>query len=141
MSLAMSPAERENFLADMHVGVLSIPDGDRGPLSAPIWYDYTPGGELWMIIGTDSRKARALRSAQRVSLVAQQEAMPYRYVSVEGTVVSQAPCAPGELLAMAQRYLGPEQGQAYADASSGNSYTVRVRPERWLTVDYGKMGA
>ncbi|MEM7281616.1 MAG: pyridoxamine 5'-phosphate oxidase family protein [Pseudomonadota bacterium] len=138
--MAMTPEEREAFLADLHIGVLSIPDGERGPLSAPIWYDYTPGGALWVIIGTGSRKAKCLQVAQRVSLVAQQESMPYKYVSVEGPVISQTASAPGELLAMAQRYFGETQGRAYADASSGDNLTVRIQPERWLTVDYGKMG-
>ena len=47
MSLTMSRAEREDFLAGLHVGVLSVasPDG-RGPLSAPVWYTYQPGGTV-----------------------------------------------------------------------------------------------
>ena len=37
MSATMSRAEREEFLAGLHVGVLSVasPDG-RGPLAAPV---------------------------------------------------------------------------------------------------------
>ncbi|MEC7995844.1 MAG: hypothetical protein VX187_09710 [Pseudomonadota bacterium] len=43
------------------------------------------------------------------------------------------------LLAMATRYLGAEQGQRYADASDiGAQISVRMRPENWLAVDYGK---
>jgi nitroimidazol reductase NimA-like FMN-containing flavoprotein (pyridoxamine 5'-phosphate oxidase superfamily) len=47
MSLSMSRAEREEFLAGLHVGVLSVasPDG-RGPLTAPVWYTYQPGGTV-----------------------------------------------------------------------------------------------
>ena len=45
MSMKMTAAEREAFLADLHVGVLSIAREGRAPLSAPIWYDYEPGGE------------------------------------------------------------------------------------------------
>jgi hypothetical protein len=38
MSATMSRAEREEFLAGLHVGVLSVtsPDG-RGALAAPVW--------------------------------------------------------------------------------------------------------
>ena len=43
MSLAMSTAEREAFLADVHVAVISIPEPGRGGLVIPIWYDYAPG--------------------------------------------------------------------------------------------------
>ena len=44
MSLAMTKQEREAFLADLHVGVISIDEAGRGPLTVPIWYDYQPGG-------------------------------------------------------------------------------------------------
>ena len=136
--LKMSESEREAFLADLHVGVIALNDPGRGPLTAPIWYDYEPGGLLTVIIGPQSRKGRLLEEGSRLSLVAQQEALPYRYVSVEGTVSSIAPTADDELLAMAVRYLGEEQGAQYAAASTGPNVTVSVSIDRWLTVDYGK---
>ncbi|HEY5165085.1 MAG TPA: pyridoxamine 5'-phosphate oxidase, partial [Acidimicrobiia bacterium] len=40
MSLTMSPEEREAFLAEVHVGVISVANDDRGPLTVPIWYTY-----------------------------------------------------------------------------------------------------
>ena len=138
MSLAMSQEEREAFLAEMHVGVIAINDPGRGPLTAPIWYDYEPGGAVRVLIGPESRKARLLNAGDRVSLVAQQEAMPYRYVSVEGTV-SLRPSEDGEILAMATRYLGEDMGRAYAEQNTGDNLTVAIDIERWLTVDYGKM--
>ena len=55
-SLAMTRAEREAFLAAVHVGVISLADGERGPLTVPIWYGYEPGGELWIVTDRDSRK-------------------------------------------------------------------------------------
>lgn len=40
---AFSESERQEFLADKHVAVLSVDAGDgRPPASVPIWYDYTP---------------------------------------------------------------------------------------------------
>jgi len=39
MPPSMSQAEREEFLAGVHVGVLSVASGDgRGPLAIPVWY-------------------------------------------------------------------------------------------------------
>ena len=35
---AMTKAEREAFLADVHVAVLAVDEPGRGPLSLPIWY-------------------------------------------------------------------------------------------------------
>lgn len=134
----MTAAEKQAFLADVHVGVLSIPRGDDAPLTVPVWYDYEPGGELWFITGRDSRKGRLLRVGGAISLCAQQEALPYRYVSVEGPVVG-IEDAGDEIVPMAQRYLGDAGGRQYAERNAGDgSVVVRMRPARWLAVDYGK---
>jgi PPOX class probable F420-dependent enzyme len=144
MDTTMSRAEREAFLADVHVGVLSIPEPGRGPLAAPIWYGYEPGGEIWLVTGRDSRKGRLLRAGLRVSFVAQTEQAPYRYVSVEGVIASVAPTAgDAEERRLAHRYLGREGGDAYLAATAERratepNVTVRIRPERWLSVDYRK---
>ena len=143
MSLAMTREEREAFLADLHIGVLSIPDGERGPLTCPVWYAYQPGGEIVLVTGRASRKAAALRSAQRVSFVVQTEQIPYRYVSVEGPVSGlQDADLDKDVRPIAHRYLGTEAGDGYLKATRGDraegDIVVRIRPERWLTVDYSK---
>ncbi len=142
MTLQMSTDEREAFLADVHVGILSMPESGRGPLAVPIWYAYEPGGEVRIMTGRHSRKGRLLQLGTRVSLCAQTETRPYKYVTVEGPVVSvDSRDAEQDLRPMATRYLGPEQGEQYAAAAAaaaGDSVLVRIRPERWLSVDYGK---
>jgi len=79
---------------------------------------------------------------ERVSLAAQSEAPPYKYVSVEGPITEIKNSSQEELLSMAIRYLGEQQGKAYAKAnasvSEGHSILVSVTPERWLAVDYSK---
>lgn len=136
----MSKQEREAFLAGLHVGVLSIPRAEGPPLAAPIWYDYEPGGQIWLLTGPDSLKGRLLKQGTAVSLVAQQEALPYAYVSVEGVVTE---IRPGDRNAdtgpMARRYLGVDMGNAYAEANADdNSVRISIQPQRWLTVDYAK---
>lgn len=139
MSLKMSQEERENFLAGLHVGVVSIGRGRDAPLTVPIWYDYTPGGKIWMITGESSLKAKALANTRQISLCAQSETPPYQYATVTGTW-ERRDVAEGELLAMAIRYLGEEQGKAYAAGSSEEGQLiVEFTPETWLTVDYSKM--
>ena len=134
----MNLQEKQQFLAGVHVGILAIPEPGRGPLCVPVWYDYRPGGELWFITAPQSRKGRLLSPALRISLCAQTESPPYRYVSVEGPIVAIDP-ARGETLPMAIRYLGEKMGHAYADENvSDTDVVVRVRPDRWLAVDYGK---
>src|ERR1700730_11870331 len=88
MSATMSRAEREEFLAGLHVGVLGVasPDG-RGPLTVPVWYTYQPGGTVNLSTGRGTREALAIAAAGRFSLCAQDERPPYKYVAVEGPVV------------------------------------------------------
>ena len=69
----------------------------------------------------------------------QEESLPYKYVSIEGTVASIAPATAEELSAMAIRYLGQEMGEQYAQSNSiEGQVTVTITPTRWLAVDYGK---
>jgi PPOX class probable F420-dependent enzyme len=146
VSLAMTVEEREAFLAGLHVGVLSVADGARAPLTIPIWYAYEPGGEVSFITGGESRKMQLLRAAGRCSLCVQSENPPYKYVTVEGpvTAIVGPPVEEPERRAMAYRYLGASRGDAYLAATTdlaAHEVVVRVRPERWLTADYGKLSA
>ena len=144
MSTKMTVEERESFLQGLHVGVVSIAEEGRGPLTVPVWYDYEPGGVLWFITERTSRKGRLLAAAGRFSLCVQDEAPPYKYVSVEGPILSMTPSdLERDLRPMARRYLGEKGGDAYVDQSAdqvGESVVVRMRPDRWLTVDYSKLG-
>ena len=139
MSLTMSREQREQFLADLHVGVVSMNRKDHGPLSAPIWYDYKDG-LVGFTTGQDSRKGKLMQMGDRISMVAQSEAAPYQYVSVEGPIVSrQQAVLDRDIRPMAIRYLGHEMGNAYADGSTHDgNVVVKMKPEKWLTVDYNK---
>ena len=94
-----------------------------------------------MLTGRRSRKAAAVRAAGRFSLCVQDERPPYRYVSVEGPVVSEEELDPAERLAMARRYLGAAGGDRYVADNldpGRNNVAFRMRPERWLSQDQGK---
>lgn len=134
----MTDEEKQRFLAEPHVGVLAISRPQAGPLTAPVWYDYRAGGSLWFITGRASRKGRLLAPGVHISLCAQVETAPYRYVTVEGPVTSVQPVN-GELLPMAVRYLGETAGRAYAEGSNeADSVVVHMDPRTWLAVDYSK---
>ncbi len=138
-ALSMTQAEREQFLADLHVGILGIERADGPPLTVPIWYIYEPGGELWFLTEPDSVKGRLLSKSMRFSLCAQSESLPYKYVSVEGTATISAADRELHSRPMAHRYLGVKEGDKYTDrGSDSNSVRVSTIPERWLTVDYSK---
>ena len=142
MALTMTKMEREAFLAGVHVGMISIAEEGRGPLTVPIWYAYTPGGELRLITGRHSRKGRLLTQAGRCSLCVQTESPPYRYVSVEGPITAiEAVDVERDLRPLAHRYLGAEEGDRFVEQTregQADNILLRMRPERWLTADYAK---
>ena len=144
MSLTMTKQEREAFLADVHVGIISIAEEGRGPLTVPVWYAYDAGGDIRVVTGRTSRKGRLLARAGRFSLCVQTETPPYKYVSVEGPIVGTDPSEPErDLRPLAHRYLGSAMGDRYMDetrdtAEQADNVVVRMRPERWLTADYAK---
>ena len=133
--------QRQNFLADKHVGVLSVAaDQGRPPASVPIWYDYTPDGLIRINTGAASRKARLIEQAGVVTLVVQREDPPYQYVIVEGTVVDTISPAPLDVReAIAIRYLGEEDGRAFVEGMRDMATVLfTVRPDRWITADYSE---
>lgn len=141
----MTEQERQAFLAEPHVGVLSVAsDTDRPPLTVPIWYGYRPGGHLSFFTGTQGRKARKtglIEKAGVLSLCVQREVFPYKYVTVEGTVVrTDRPPAAEQLLAIARRYLPAEQARGFVQAELAHPGTTlvlfTVRPDRWLAADF-----
>jgi PPOX class probable F420-dependent enzyme len=135
----MSSDEREQYLADVHVGVIAVERPDRAPLSVPIWYGYEPGGELVVFTTEGSVKEKLIRAAGRFSITAQDEQPPYKYVTAEGDVTEIAPADEAEARKIAIRYLGEEAGNQFADEnSSPSSVAIRMRPQRWLSTDYSK---
>jgi PPOX class probable F420-dependent enzyme len=136
---AFSESERQDFLADKHVAVLSVDAGDgRPPASVPIWYDYTPGGNIRIMTGASSRKARLIERAGAVTLVVQREEPPYQYVVVEGSIVETTKPAPVDVAeAVAIRYLGEEGGRAFVRSMEGvEEVLFTIRPDRWLSADF-----
>ena len=146
MDTRMSVEERQAFLAETRVGIISIPQEGRGPLTVPVWYNYQPGGELCIWTGVKTRKARLLQEAQRISFCVQDTTPPnYRYVSIEGPFTIQPVDLERDIHPMALRYYGSEHGeQLFANISQGEGWKedllVCIKPERWLTVDYSKLG-
>jgi PPOX class probable F420-dependent enzyme len=137
--MSMSKSEREDFLAQVHVGILAIAgDEGAGPMAVPIWYSYQPGGALSLTTGPGTRKARAIAAAGRFSLCAQDETPPYKYVTVDGPAVIE-PAGEADRVAMARRYLGTEEGDAWiAGNPASDDVMLRMTPEHWQTADFSK---
>jgi PPOX class probable F420-dependent enzyme len=138
MSASMTQVEREAFLAQPRVAILSIAEAGRGPLAVPVWYLYEPGGEVRFWTSGASRKARLLLLAGRASLVVQNPQPPYQYVSVEGPITRIEPAQfERDLRSLAQRYLGAAAGERYLETIGGPSagdgdLLVHLTPEHWV---------
>jgi nitroimidazol reductase NimA-like FMN-containing flavoprotein (pyridoxamine 5'-phosphate oxidase superfamily) len=139
MSFAMSRAACQQFMADVHVGVFSVGDEGRGPITVPLWYLYEPGGDIFLVTPATSRKVPLVRRAGRASFCVQDERPPFAYVSVEGAArVERVDTAPF-VLKQAVRYLGRVRGEAYAQKTAGDrgsEVLVRITPQRWFSADF-----
>jgi hypothetical protein len=137
----LSVHDRELFLAEPHVAALSVSAGQgRGPLTVPIWYQYAPGGEAWVLTEAGSRKARLIEAAGRFTLMVERIMPTFRYVSVEGPVARTVAGTDALLWEIAARYLPPDKVSAYiefANTELGEQIAIYLRPERWLTADLG----
>lgn len=139
--MALSVDEREEFLAQPHIGALAVAEtGGRAPLVVPIWYQYTPGDELWIHTPPGSRKAQAIQSAGRFSIMVQRTEPTIRYVSVEGPVTRVGAASHERSWEIAARYLPPEGVAGYvelAETQLGEHVPIYMRPEHWLSADLG----
>ena len=136
---AFNEAERQEFLAAKHVGVLSVDAIDgRPPASVPMWYDYTPGGNVRVNTRPASRKAKLIERAGAVTLAVQREEPPYQYVVVEGAVVERTTPTPTQVReAIAIRYLGEKGGREFVRSMEGqDSVLYTIRPDRCMTADF-----
>lgn len=141
----MTVTEREAFLAEPRVAVLSVAsDDERPPLTVPIFYHYAAGGPITIFTGNMPRvprKSRLIQRARVLSLCVQHDEFPYKYVTVEGTLVNvDQPPSAAQLLAIFGRYMPQQNAQEYADVLLSNSNNpglavFTIRPDRWLTQD------
>lgn len=145
---AMTGAEHDAFLAEPHVAVLSVArGGDRPPHTSPVWYHHQPGGNLTFFTGTQGRKSRKAELIEQtgvVSLCVQQETFPYKYVTIEGTIVqSERSPAAEQALAIVRRYLPEEQAQGFVAAElnhpTGEFVLFSVRPDHWHSLDFSDL--
>ena len=139
--MALTREQREQFLAEPHIAALAVDAGEgRAPLAVPIWYQYKPGGDIWIMTGRDSRKYELIRAAGRFSLLVERLEPTIRYVSVEGPVVDTRPGTVEDLREISARYLPAEKVDGYVEFASknhGEQVIIRIRPERWVTSDLG----
>jgi PPOX class probable F420-dependent enzyme len=138
--LIMPAAEREAFLAEPHIGVLTISRGDgQPPLASPIWYEYEPGGDVVINVGRGSVKARLAEKAGVASLAVQTEALPYRFVTIGGPLAITA-ADDATRRRIAARYLPAAMVDEYlTSGDAADMVTLRLTPATWHSNDYTRV--
>jgi Pyridoxamine 5'-phosphate oxidase len=141
--MALSKEEREQFLAEPHIAALSVSAGDaRGPLTVPIWYQYSPGGEPWILTGAGSRKERLIAATGFFSLMVERLEPTVRYVAVDGAVSRIEPGTDAQMEELTYRYLSGESAENYlkfAHENLGDHVAIYLQPQHWLSSDMGSM--
>jgi hypothetical protein len=139
--MALTKEEREQFLSEPHVAALSVTAGDqRGPLTVPVWYQYRPGDEPWVLTGAGSRKHRLIEATGRFTLMVDRVEPTVRYVSVDGAVSRIEPGTDDLLVEVTKRYLPPAAVEPYLEMARrehGESVVIYMRPQHWLSADLG----
>jgi hypothetical protein len=139
--MALSQEEREQFLAEPHIAALSVDAGDtRGPLTVPIWYQYAPGGEPWILTAPGSRKARLIEANGFFSLMVERLEPTTRYVAVDGAVSRIESGTDAQLEEVTRRYLSGEAADRYLEFARkelGAHVAIYMQPQHWLSADMG----
>jgi len=138
--LTMPAGEREAFLAEPHIGVLTISRGDtQPPLGSPIWYEYESGGDVAINVGRGSEKARLALAAGAASLTVQTESLPYRFVTIGGAVTV-GPADEATRRRIATRYLPAAMVDDYlATGDVADMVTLRLTPTTWHSNDFTRV--
>jgi PPOX class probable F420-dependent enzyme len=116
------------------VAVLATYRRDGGVLLSPVWHQWHEGG-FDVLCEPNDIKVRHLRRDPRASILVYDNAPPYRGVEIRTTAQLRGIDRAEVVREMAVRYLGREDGEAYA-ATSGDSVLVRLEPGHVRTWDF-----
>jgi PPOX class probable F420-dependent enzyme len=125
MRKGLGPDELDGLLERPLVAVLATyrPNGDV--LLSPVWHRWRDGG-FDVVTGGDDVKVRHLRNDPRATVLVYEHVPPYRGIELKGRVVLGS--ADRDLVReIAVRYMGAEQGEAYA-ARAGDDTLIRLEP-------------
>jgi len=130
----MTDEQQDAFLAEPFVAILATYRPDGRALLAPVWHEWRDGG-FNVVIDDGDAKARNLRRDPRAGIVVAENDPPYRGVEVHGEPTLSEDGSEDVFRRIAVRYLGAEEGNAYAD-QSGGGLVVRLVPEHRRAWDF-----
>lgn len=133
MAKAMTTTEIHTFMGSgSKTGKLATVCGDGRPHVAPVWFDFDKTtGDIVFLTHTESLKGRNLLRDPRASLLVDDEAMPFAFAKVDGTVALSEDV--DELLHWAtetcRRYVGDERAGEFGRRNGvPGEMVVRLTP-------------
>jgi len=133
MRKGLSPDDLDGLLARPLVAVLATYRDNGNVLLSPVWHRWRDGG-FDVVTRGDDVKVRHLRDDPRASIVVFEHEPPYRGIEVGGRVVLGRANA-DVVRDIAVRYLGGEEGGAYADQGYDDTL-IRLEPGRLRAWDF-----
>jgi PPOX class probable F420-dependent enzyme len=124
----LGPADLADLLEQPLVAVLATYRRGGGVLLSPVWHRWHDDGFDVVVYPTDI-KLKHLRRDPRASIVVYEHEPPYRGLEARGEVRLSSEGSAEAIASMAVRYLGPEDGPAYA-ATVTDSVLVRLEPDQ-----------
>ena len=110
---------------------------DGSVLLSPVWHEWRDGG-FSVITGADDVKVRHIERDRRAAIVVADHLLPFRGIELSGapSVDRDAERAQAALRRIAVRYLGEQQGRAYAEGVGDGMVIIRLVPGRLRTWDF-----
>ncbi|SDI02454.1 hypothetical protein [Agrococcus jejuensis] len=135
--MALDETARQHLLAQPLTPILAIERPGHPPIAVPVWHQYSPGGDAWILVGDDSEKARLLREAGSATLVVQEVQPRTHYASAACEVVEEHPATDAERRELAERYLPGAAVEQYLEVAAefGPEVVFLLRPVAWRAAD------
>ena len=122
----LGPAELGDLLEAPLVAVLATYKRDGSVLLSPVWHQWRDGG-FDVVVGPNDIKLKHLGRDPRASVLVYGNDPPYAGLEARGAASIDPDGGADAIASMAVRYLGPEDGPAYA-ATVTNAVLVRLEP-------------
>jgi PPOX class probable F420-dependent enzyme len=130
----LTPDQLGDLLDRPIVAVLATFRSNREVLLSPVWHEWRDGG-FTVASSWDDVKVRHLRRDPRASIVLYESELPYRGVEVRGASTLSRQGAHEAALRIAIRYLGQEEGTAYA-VEETDDVLIRLEPGQLRAWDF-----
>src|SRR5690242_7958796 len=119
MRKGLAPEDLGDLLELPRVAVLATYRRDGTVLLSPVWHEWHDNG-FNVVTGSGGVKAQHLRRDPRASIVVCEDDPPYRGLELRATAHLSVPEDRSIIRRIATRYLGPEAGGQYAEATTGD---------------------